>query len=32
MGQFLPVTALLGGAVSYIAHGIAQSNCELVAI
>jgi CRP-like cAMP-binding protein len=31
-GQFLPVTALLGGAVSYIAHGMAQSNCELVAI
>jgi CRP/FNR family cyclic AMP-dependent transcriptional regulator len=31
-GQFVPVAALLGGAVSYIVDGIAQSDCELVAI
>ena len=31
-GQFVPVAALLAGATSYIVDGIAQSDCELVAI
>ena len=31
-GNFVPVTALLGGSPSYIVDGIAQSDCELVAI
>src|ERR1039458_1698823 len=31
-GHFVPVTALLGGSPSYIVGGIAQSDCELVAI
>src|ERR1039458_2600873 len=31
-GHFVPVDALLGGSTSYIVDGIAQSDCELVAI
>src|ERR1700690_3378401 len=31
-GQFVPVAALLIGAVSYIVDGIAKSDCDLVAI
>jgi len=31
-GHFVPVAALLGGSPSYIVGGIAQSDCELVAI
>jgi CRP-like cAMP-binding protein len=31
-GQFVPMTALLGGDVYYTSDGVAQSNCELVAI
>ena len=31
-GHFVPMTALLEGDVYYIADGVAQSNCELVAI
>ena len=31
-GDFVPVAALLGGLTSYIVDGIAQNDCELVAI
>jgi CRP/FNR family transcriptional regulator len=31
-GHFVPVAALLAGPTSYIVNGIAQSDCELVAI
>src|ERR1039458_7788658 len=31
-GHFVPVAALLGGSPSYIVDGIAQGDCELVAI
>jgi CRP/FNR family transcriptional regulator, cyclic AMP receptor protein len=31
-GHFMPMTALLGEGVRYVADGIAQSNCDLVVI
>lgn len=31
-GQFVPITALLGGDACYVADGVAQGDCELVVI